>query len=146
MIRFAEGYGPEDVAGEVAVYFRLPKHQRDWAIRVGKKVVATADTLTLTDVRFVVNERMWKAGYEGTGKRGRKRNVVAWAVGRIAPEATPLAEGDRRQVTFRFFERGDGSTPFDMVGVFFDPQTGETPDGAPVAHFDPDGRMWTPKP
>lgn len=139
-ITLHDGYPATVLHSEVAVYFRLPKHQRDWAIRVGDLVVAHADTLTLTGCRFVVNERMWRAGYEGTGKRGRKRNVVAWVTGKIADGEIASSRFDRR-VTFRFFEHGDGSD-HDRVGVFFDPATGETIADADAVRFTADGKAW----
>jgi hypothetical protein len=128
VITLREGVDPGVLSGELAVYWRLP--EGPWSIRVGSKVVAYADELTLTAAQFHVSQAMWRAGYEGTGKRGRKRNVVAWAIGKMADGE--IASSPERRVTFRFFERGE----------FFDPKTGETFTDADVIRFDRHGRCW----
>ena len=44
-IHMNEGIDPAVIAGEVAVYWNIPK--KHWSIRVGKKVVAWADQCAL---------------------------------------------------------------------------------------------------
>lgn len=92
---------------KVAVYWNLSRDM--WSIKTAERVgdtpkdrvIAYADVqdFTLEDCTFFVNRGMHQAGLAGTGKRGTKRNVVAWVVGRLSRSEL---SGTARRVTFHW--------------------------------------------
>lgn len=107
----------------VAIYWNLSKDV--WSIKLDEshgayakgKVVAWSDEpLTLTDAVFHVSRAQHQTGLAGTGRRGTKRNVVAWVSGKLADGAQVIAG---RRVTFHW---SDARSTFHSVD-----------DGAPIA-------------
>jgi hypothetical protein len=113
--------GIDPTSVRVAVYWNLSRHM--WSIKTDEattsdageviprgKVIGWADAepLALTDAMFHVAAKQHQTGLAGTGKRGTKRNVVAWVRGKLAdaPQyptptrrvTTPLARGNGQMI------------------------------------------------
>lgn len=69
---------------------------------------ADAEPLWLTDATFVVSRAQHQTGLAGTGKRGTKRNVVAWVTGKIADDAQYPVPSTR--VTFHWTDPRSADT------------------------------------
>lgn len=131
----AAGIDPASV--RLAVYWNLSRNM--WSIKTDEatttdageviprgKVIGWADAepIALTDAVFHVSAKQHATGLAGAGKRGAKRNVVAWVIGKLADGAqypTPA-----RRVTFHWS---------DPRSVFHYVDTGEPAGDAAVALF-----------
>lgn len=126
----------DPTACEVAVYRCLTPSKPTWSIRAVSgadkgRVIAYADDVTLTGCRFVVQTRQWETIVAGLSKRGRKRNVLAWVVGKVADGAVVVSDPVR--VDFNFYpEHAPEGVP---SGVFYRADTLAPVTDADVVRF-----------
>jgi hypothetical protein len=129
--------GVDPASVRVAVYWNLSRYM--WSIKTDEatstdtgeviprgKVIGWADAepFALTGARFHVSAKQHATGLAGTGKRGTKRNVVAWVVGKLADGAQHPTPS--RRVTFHWT---------DPRSVFHYVDSGEPAGDADVALF-----------
>lgn len=123
-------------AGEFAVYHCLTPSKPAWSMRALSgaykgKVVAHADSLTLTACTAHVQTRQWETIVAGLSKRGRKRNVVAWFTGKVADGANVVPAPVR--VNFNFYpEHAPVGAP---SGVFYRVDTNTPIHAVPAVLF-----------
>lgn len=128
MIYILPGFDIDLESGEYAIYHCLTPSKPAWSIRAltgayKGKVVAHADTVTLTGCTAHVQTKQWETIVAGLSKRGRKRNVIAWFTGKIADGANVVPAPVR--VNFNFYpEHASTGVP---SGVFY-----RTDSNAPV--------------
>jgi hypothetical protein len=113
----------------VGVYWNLSRHV--WSIKTDEPVAGVArgkligwadgEPFALMSVMFHVNVTQHRNALAGIGKRGTKRNVVAWVVGKLTDGSQADATG--RRATFHWpdarstFHFADTGAPITNAGV-----------------------------
>ena len=120
----------------VRVYRCLTESKPTWSIVATEgvdrdKVIGYADEVVLTACEFVVKRATWRNIIDGKAKRGRKRNVVAWVVGKIADADQVMT--DPARVEFNFYpEFAPAGAP---VGEFYRVDSNEFVHSADAVRF-----------